>query len=328
MKHRFSLLIIHCTILTLASLLTACEKEIPIDIDDQQPQIVVMPCHESSAPIALSLTYSRPVYSSFYIRSDESYFPPITNATVTLSVNGTPVETATRDSNCYAFSHIPLAGEELAINISVPGHGAVTAELTVPQAPVLSAIDTNCNNSSFNFSFTLTDPAATADYYSIQLRCIDTSIFISLDDNDSIISSDTSFYDTYTYFSCTDYLLVDNTNINIDLTDPTASNTFNGFEMLFTDATINGQSHRITLSEYGIPRFEKDSYDIWEHRRLIIEVTSLTRDEYLYRQSMQAYEDDDILSFFSEPVQIHSNINGGIGIFSVSPKTTIQIYLP
>ena len=61
--------------------------------------------------------------------------------------------------------------------------------------------------------------------------------------------------------------------------------------------------------------------------RLIVEVTSLTRDQYLFRKTMQSYTSDDMIGIFSEPVQVHSNINGGIGIFGVCVKQSTTIYL-
>ena len=53
------------------------------------------------------------------------------------------------------------------------------------------------------------------------------------------------------------------------------------------------------------------------HAQVILEVTNPTRDLYLFRQTVDSYSYDDLLGTFTEPVQIHSNIDGGIGIFGV-----------
>ena len=99
--------------------------------------------------------------------------------------------------------------------------------------------------------------------------------------------------------------------------------------MLFTDATINGMNHNIKLSTYYIiywDDYSENSSDSTVFRSgYTLEVTALSRDLYLYRQSMNSYSDDELLGFFSEPVQVHSNIDGGIGIFGVSSKNALTI---
>lgn len=331
-------------ILAAALLLTACEKQIDIDIENSESMVVVKASNEAGSPMVVDLTYSRPTFGSFYVRYGEDYFPKVTDATVTLCVEGGATETATRNGGTYTFAHIPQTGEELKLTVSVPGHDEVTSTATVPAMPAISAIDTSNIGNDYEYgyyspalnttiNFTITDPTETADFYSIRLREVASTVITQYDNNRNIISRDTSVDDNYMWFSCTDYLLVNSTDIEdvLDVEDPTASSTYYGREMLFTDATINGQSHRIKITpEYGFT-YEYIDYDAdhVEHTTtvtLYLEVTALTRDVYLYRQTMNNYDYDEILSFFSEPTQLHSNINGGIGIFGVSTKTVNKVF--
>lgn len=325
-------------LLAAVLLLSACEKQIDIDIEDTESLVVVKASNEAGSPLTVDLTYSRPAFGSFYIYYNEDYFTKITNATVSLTVDGGATMTAARDGGIYTFSHIPQPGEELKLSIAVPGRDEVSATATVPLRPDISNVDTSYSASGYdyyspmqvNVSFTLNDPSATDDYYAIRLREIDTVIYIERDDDGNITSRDSSIEEYYRFFECTDYLLVNNNGIDID--DPTAARTFSGTEMLFTDATINGMSHDIKL---------KGLYDrYWDYKDspkpsdstavnygLYLEVTSLSRDLYLYRQTMNSYSDDELLGFFSEPVQVHSNIEGGIGIFGVCSKVVYRIPL-
>lgn len=332
------------SILAAALLLTACEKQIDIDIENSESMVVVKALNEAGNPLVVDLTYSRPTFGSFYVRYGEDYFPKVTDATVTLSIDGGAVDTATRNGGTYTFAHIPQTGEELKLTVSVPGHDEVTASATVPAMPTVSAIDTSNIGNGYNYDyynpilnttihFTITDPMETADFYSVRLREVASTIITQYDSDRNIISRDTSVDDNYMWFSCTDYLLVNSTDIDdvLDVEDPTASTTYYGREMLFTDATINGQSHRIRIApEYGFS-YEYIDYDAdsVEHTTIVtlyLEVTALSRDIYLYRQTMNNYDYDEILSFFSEPIQVHSNINGGIGIFGVSTKTVNKVF--
>ena len=339
-----------------------CEKQIDIDIENLESQVVVQSQGEAGVPLAVSLTYSRPTFGSFYVYNGEDYFQSITDATVTLSVNGGTPETATRDhgtqaprlQNCgtYTFSHIPQPGEELELAISVPGKDEVKASATVPLLAQVGDITVSTvtelpdidGNADVNISVfvPLTDRASSDDYYSIIMTRYDTTIYTYYDEADAV-----SFYDTVIYerdwFECQDQLLVNDMD-PVDAIEGMSIPTFYGSEMLFTDAYINGTTHSIELRTYadiyyynneGRWRDDGNGYYMEYpyrftyviHSTFKIEVKTLTRDLYLYRQTMDNYSDDELLGYFSEPVPIHSNIDGGIGIFGLSSKKTYSVTL-
>lgn len=328
------------TLLLIATmlLLAACEKQIDIDIEYTEPQVVVMSQNNAGDPVSLTLTYSRPVYGTYYIRNGEDYFQQITDATATLSVNGASAITATRTGNTYTFAYTPQPDDQLNLSIAVPGHEAVTATATVPHTPSLTNVNFRREGTSMHYetyfdsstvSFTLTDNNATTDYYSIRLRCIDTAVLVKRNYYDSILGYDTVYHDRYLNFECVDYLIVHNSDLGslVGDLDPVSTSTYYGDELLFTDAEINGLSHTIKLSPSSYhynDYYEEEYYYYGEmteyHARLILEVTNLTRDLYLFRQTVDSYSYDDLLGTFTEPVQIHSNIDGGIGIFGVCVK--------
>ena len=326
--------------------LSACEKPIELDIEYTESKVVVMSQNDADAPASLTLTYSRPVYGTYYIRNGEDYFQQITNATASLSVNGGNALTATRTGNRYSFSYTPVAGDNLNLLISVPGKGQVTATATVPTTPTVTDVTFTHPDTSMLYedyydnstiSLTLTDNASSTDYYSVRVRCIDTCYAIIRNYHDSIIRCDTVYHDQYLDFECVDNLLIQNSDLgSIVETDlnPIGAMLYWGDELLFTDANINGQKHTIQLSPESHVEYypEIGDYSFYgemsEYRaRLIVEVTSLTRDQYLFRQTMRSYSEDDMIGIFSEPVQVHSNINGGIGIFGFCMKHSTIFYL-
>lgn len=316
-------------------LLAACEKQIDIDIEYTEPQVVVMSQNNAGNPVSLTLSYSRPVFGTYYIRNGEDYFQQITDATATLSVNGASSITATRTGNTYSFAYTPQPNDQLNLSIAVPGHKAVTATATVPHTPSLTNVNFRREGTSMRYesyfdsstvSFTLTDNNATTDYYSIRLRCIDTAVLVKRNYYDSILGYDTVYHDRYLNFECVDYLIVHTSDLGslVGDLDPVSTSTYYGDELLFTDAEINGLSHTIKLSPSSYhynDYYEEEYYYYGEmteyHAQVILEVTNLTRDLYLFRQTVDSYSYDDLLGTFTEPVQIHSNIDGGIGIFGV-----------
>lgn len=325
-------------------LLAACEKQIDLDIEYTEPQVVVMSQNDADDPVSLTLTYSRPIYGTYYVRNGEDYFQQITNATATLSVNGGNAITATRNGNRYSFPYTPAAGDNLSLQISVPGKDKVTATATVPTAPSVANVTFSHPDTSMIYSnyyenstvnLTLTDNASSTDYYSIRVRCIDTCYAVIRNYYDSITGYDTVYNDRYLEFECIDNILIQNSDLGsmVEL-DPTGAMRYYGDELLFTDANINGQQHTIKLSPYSYVEYypEIGDYSFYGEMteysaRLIVEVSALTRDQYLFRQTMQSYTYDDMIGLFSEPVQVHSNINGGIGIFGVCVKQSTTFYL-
>ena len=320
-------------------LLAACEKQIELDIEYTEPQVVVMSQNDADNPVSLTLTYSRPVFGTYYVRNGEDYFQQITNATVTLSVNGGNTLTATRNDGTYTFAHTPHSGEQLSLTVNVPGKGNFTATTTVPQAPLVGnithTIRSNSNESEdmdVSLFIPFTDRGGTTDYYSIIMHQFDTVCYTYYDNDGAVIDQDTlTFADGW--FECQDQLIVDDMDYEAVLEGLAPVTVFYGDELLFTDARINGTTHTIELQTYlnlyrynyegqNIEGHYNDNYTYVVHTTFHIEVAALSHDHYLFRQTINNYSNDDMIGIFSEPIQIHSNIEGGIGIFGVCSKKT------
>lgn len=327
-------------IIMAAVLLTACEKQVDMDIEALEPEVVVKAFGVTDSPLWVRLTYSRPIFGTFYVRDGESYFEEIDDANVSLTVNGMTVGSAVGDGGDYTFAYTPQAGDRLALSIAVPRYEVVTAEAEVPQMPQASNVSASGGESSSLYDkvvrFTLTDRAATDDYYSVRLRVHEIYYYTEYDSAETVISRDTNDYEYYADFSCTDYTVISNSDIDIE--DPEATNTYWGDELLFTDANISGLSHefRLQIRDYGGGYYEDerpyyyDGRSHWEQQSVItckLEVSALSRDNYLYLQTVDAYDDDELLSLFGEPVQLHSNVNGGIGIFGIRSRLTLNVPL-
>ena len=312
--------------------LVSCEKEIEISLEDQQQKVVVQSSTNSvDQPVSLTLTYSRPIFGDHYYNTYEYYgFPTIDNADVTLEIDGGAALTAMREGNTYTFAHIPQAGERLDLRVSVPGGATVTSTATVPQKPDVTSVSIDVDNtdeyygySTLHLRFTLNDHAAEGNYYSVRIKEIDTIIHTY--HNGETIVHDTIPSEGYQYFSCTDYMLVSSNNIDDmfdQFEDPEALNTYHGTEFLFSDANINGQHHTLELQVDNIelPYIYNGDDGLWEtFFSYTLEVTALTKDLYLYRKTINS-SGDDLMEIIGEPVQIHGNIDGGIGIFGVSNK--------
>ncbi len=323
-------------------LLSGCEKQIPINIDDQEAKVVVHAQGEADSPLSMTITKSIPVFGVTYSSDGSSQFPKVTNAQVSITVNGSPTPlTAISDGNRYSLPYSPQEGDYIDLTINVPGYPTLTASTTVPAKPVVGDLHltesryTNIDGyDEVNLSLfvPLTDREATADYYCITLNRYDTAIYTYYDDDGVIVACDT-LTDIVSWFECQDQLIV--TEIDpADALDGAVVPIFYGSEMLFSDQRINGTSHNIELNpslylgSYQFEGYNRNNqyysrFTFTLHCAFVVGISTLTRDDYLYRKTLQSAYNDDLTGFFSEPVQIHSNIDGGIGIFSINTKKTL-----
>lgn len=326
-------------------LLAACEKQVDIDVDAQQPKVVVYATGEADSTMYLRLTYSRPVFSTFYVSDTENYFKEIDNATVTLSVNGGNY-VATNSGGNYTVNYAPQPGDYLKLMVKVPGKDDVTAEATVPSQPSATDLVMETASSSerpnvlwgSKLRFKLIDDGSTTDYYSLSMLRVDTIYYTEVDNDGNVTDHDTVSFQQSVYFKCIDYTVITNTDIESSLEmEEGAANTFYGDNFIFSDANINGMRHEFTFEQiesYGCYSEDYgDHYGDDNHHWVALGtstyylvVTALSRDMYLYQQSLDSYTDGELFGLFGEPVQIHSNVEGGIGIFGINTKSVYQFY--
>ncbi len=322
-------------LLTLSALLLAACEEKVIDIDpgDIEKKVVAIAQVEADSTISLRLTYSR-----FFL--DTRPFAEIADATVALTVNGTAsAASVNHDGGNYTIAYTPQPGDRLALRVDVPGRGTVTSETTVPETPVAGNVRVTYGTDTYGDStltiyFRLSDDGSQANYYGIRVRKEDT-LFHAYNYNpyNDSISIDTTFRSYYTQFSCKDVMITDNTDLALVLNDGTVTSSW----LPFTDDKFNGKDHEVAIS-YNIYR-DYDSYDTWYENyegqyvdhyrysrpRVFVEVISYTRDRYLYEVTTNSYSDDFLSTMFTEPVLIHTNVNGGIGIFAAVSRTVIEL---
>lgn len=285
-----------CGILALAS----CEKVVEFNIDDTEPRVVVMAQGESDSLLSVRLTYSR-----FFL--DANDFKVIDNATVSMVSNGTQWPAAVYQNDMYRFGQAAHCGDTLQLTVAVPGKQDITAACRVPFPPQASLtsvnehVDGNGNNVVLHIR--LNDPPDERNYYRITLL----SKYYWIDNYDNPNSTDTVFVATEHHFECSDYAIIDQTDLT-NIID--GENTFNGSQLSFSDDRINGQSHDIIL---------KFDHYYGDMNQYIIVMESLPRDLYLYERSITQSRND--MEFLSEPTQIHCNVTkGAIGIFGIKAR--------
>lgn len=324
MKNRAFFIILISILLTSV---TSCRKVIDFSGEITDPYLVMV-----SQPQADSVWTVRVSQSRFFLNNDT--IPLIANAQVYMMVNGenaNGMATYLGDGR-YTSGIRPKPGDSLSLRVVVPERGEMTAGCRVPTQPVVSdaeiIIDTTMEcqiwtdyndsthyeyyvNGDAVFKIKIHDPADQKNYYMLRVARI-------LDDDDP----------DYLYITVDDNVLFD-----IDATEEVfdlglQDDGSYGNRVMFTDERINGTTHTVSARVYygSVTSFDYGNPTSFSLNPTQIEVYSISRDLYLYLKTVKAAESqDEFTQIFSEPVQIYSNVNGGIGILGAASKSVIKL---
>lgn len=304
--------------LSLAVLAFAgCEKEIEFDGDTTEQEVVLVSQPEADSVWMVRLTWSR-----FFL--SEKPIATIDDATVMLTVNGTPFGTATAEGNGMYNTHMkPSAGDSLQLQVTVSGRPIADAACRIPQPPRVSRTEVTTDTVIKTYQGYYTDIDSSYTIYDTNYI---TTILLTLDDP----AGEHNYYCLELQYRNGDEAIWRNYNISVednvifseqvedDIFDIGGSeNESYGSHVYFSDANINGASHTIRLDH---PPYMLNDYS---DRRLV--VRSLSKELFLYLRSLKSQQNSDGIGFLSEPVQIICNVHNGIGVLGGSAAHVINL---
>jgi len=288
---------------------TACEKEILFEEAESDPMLVVNGIQKVGEPARLNVERS-----SFYIDTEKDF--RVANVVADLYVNGAFKETLqVMDSmyfECYEDwetgeiheelqygftycegTYLLCEGDDLRFEVrSSDFKETAVAEVKMPSSPDVISFDTirmshseQSNYTTVYFKLKISDPTG-PDFYNLNPEDAMVGFFT----NDPVFTDITSFEDVDDLFGVTDYY---------------GYSAYNAFK----DDYFDGKEYSLTLSVmvYG----EELEYPFTLH------VSRVDEALYRYLNSYRAYEQtnpDGLLGMFTEPVQVYSNVQNGIGV--------------
>ena len=266
---------------------TSCIKEVEFTGEETAP-MPVLNCVVNDGDTVVYADLSK---SLFFLRRGD--FAPITDAEVTLTCNGTEYPMTLVNDSVYRLRHTFVSGDVVSISATMPEFGTITSEtVTVPQNPlVVSALgDFYGEKQSFIIKFLNNNPGGT--YY--QVAVYGDSLQNGNNNGYEYISS----YDSRLLFSNTDFPSINE-----------------GQFLLFPANNFVGDTCSLTID------FENT---LSTRSIYLVEVWSISESLYKYVSTMYNYLDTRG-NPFSEPVQVYTNIMGGLGIFGAKSRTTSVI---
>lgn len=340
----------HCISIIAAAfilLFASCEKIIDFNGSQTKPLLVVNGIQRQGEPARVTVSHSQ-----FFLSNDDDY--SVSNAVVKLYINGQYIETLqhTVDTLTYSWSdetsdvyfgtRVLEAGDSVRFEVSAPDFEPVKTGTIIPDVPFVVSFDTS-----------RTETETVSEYYS----------FTDIDENgdscyitwtgDTIWPNDISggrFYFNLRFNDKADELNYYNLSIiNGFLTTYSddfvfASSYLDPFEQIgsalggetnyyylresnpFSDTYFNGKEYNLSFYDYNYTFLYEPS---------ITFEASLSSVDYNYYQYIRTYlqsEDNDgmgsLVGMFSEPTQVYSNVEGGVGIVcseSVASKRSVTI---
>ena len=286
-------------IISFAALLLflACEKEIELKQEEVDPRIVVNSIFTQDDFIWMHLSESRDVLYEGELPIIENAIPKL------LDADGNVIGEFTYDwSGLYYCSTVLLEpGTTYGIRVEAEGLKTVSASSIFP-SNITAAVDTMAAlDDQLDVTVNFADNASQSNFYGISMTYYGTYI-------DEI--GDTVIYQNKRFETNEFYVANGNSGINGEKYSR---------EFLFSDDSFNGQSVNFTGTVDRLNEDEPAGY-------YLIKLKNLSEDLFKYDLSYKKYKDSQG-NPFAEPVQVHSNITDGLGIFAGSNAYTDTIWL-
>lgn len=336
MKHIAKILLISCLGLS------ACRTAIDIPEDDARRDLTVIfagSTAEGLAPQTMRIS-----------RTDFSHFRLKNNAQITLTVDGQeiPVTPATgeKSKGRYTLSYAFSPGQKVAIRVQ-EGGSIVTAQTEVPRLPqlidfdveeILVGEDDDYKHSELLWRVRLRDWAGESNYYRIsatqqdiyedgdtheELSLAEPQVVELSGARDPIISLGRPRSEASSGFGIDEIL---------------QGKSFTNAYAAFPDVLFEGKEVEVKLLSPSRRNFDEYEYSTYlssdeykevkigdvirklryKHQLYTLSLHATSEDLYQYYQTLGRFKASSGGSPFVSPIQLHSNITGGAGIFSVS----------
>jgi len=325
-------------ILLTAFFLISCEKEIDFKGKEEAPRMVLNAIINPDSCIKVFLSESQ-----FFLSTNIEY-KGINDAKVYVWRNGKMIEELIFDGKMtYTGSFIPSIGDKIKITAEHPDYPSVVSEEVVIPTPIqiisIDTVDFKCYATKYSGLYTGDD---VGDYYPNYEITEDSVYRVVTSSKVRIIFNDPEKIKNYyrVFVGINDKYDGENDSYNRVFcysTDLVFSNSMMGLENTcwyneFDDLLFDGETYTLTIGFYQERSYNRsDEYyyrdRIPNEREITVRLESLCESNYKYYSSLSlsGYVGDGV---FSEPVQIYSNIKGGMGIVGAYSASRSTIQLP
>jgi len=301
----------------LFGILISCEKDIEFNGEIAQPLVVVNSFLSTDSIATAHISKSR------FFLSNNSFFDSITNATVSIFVNGSLKENLTHQRfGLYQGTYIPKPGDNVSMVVKVPQYeGEVTSSTSIQNKSNILSVDTTI---TIKFSDSIFYDKVVVGH----IFHYDCDIKLRIRDN----ANEKNFYRLVAkkhHLSTPEHPIWNRgyfISFKLEGFENQPGNLINFLEdseswqdeHLIPDDFFNGKElilkFRTDFTSVKLkPEYEHLSFLRVGNESLNINLQTISKDLYLYLKSRRAAQ-NLADGFFAEPVQIFNNIRNGLGI--------------
>lgn len=290
-----------------------CTKYIDFEGDDATPRLVVNGLVTPDSPVSVTLS------NSVGYLNDGDIERQVDGVVTLRDGDGALIEVLQHTGNgVYSGSTDATAGARYRIEVDHPGFESVSADDRVPLPVTILSLDTSTvlvdnffgPEEGLEFRFRFADPSGEANFYLLEVfQRIEYYIdFIFDPNNQGQLIPDTVWYTQpvweSVFMSSSDQVIAsENSGFLGD------AQSF-GSKFYFSDALFDGTTREFTV--------RGSTGESWaEGTQYRLRLSSLSEAYYLYRQTLRSFDNTNG-DPFAQPVQVYSNIFGGLGIFGSS----------
>ena len=305
-------------ILLVVLIVSSCQKVIEFSGSITDPQMVVNCLLTPDSVVSAQVSQSR------FFLSNSATFESIDNANVSLYVNGLLKDNSLtgKANGLYAGAYKPVVGDSISLKVKIPGQNDITCSTTIPHPVGPFWINSNLELTGINTPIVaVVTPKTGGDPVTDTIgTSVGSRLFLSLTfkDNPDVTNYYRLVVYTKTYSGTkvtTDYTFyfddIVSGNSTGDAVGPPTSLSSNKFNV-FSDELFNGKQYSLKFSvDDNFNSYFPGQSRPQSSKSLFVNLQSISKSYYLYLQTRSNIKTN---SFFAEPVQVYSNINGGVGI--------------
>lgn len=286
----------------LAFFVQSCQTVVDVELPEPENKLVVNCLFAQDSTFYFQISHTATIL-------DPDSIEIIKDASIKLTSSDGEEETLTElgtyylqfeEKQYYKSNMRATSGITYTIEVSHPDYKTVIAQAEVPEGITIQGIDTSTivdnGYEVYRLDITFEDPIGT-NYYDVKLHYATVSPIY--DEQGNIIAYAPMVTPVY-YYPANENLLTGNAGT------------------AFSDVFFEGQRFKLNLNVdkyYFENSFFGDTTSQSFPGILLIELRTISEDYFLYEQSLNKYfvaEGDP----FAQPVQVTTNIDGGLGIFA------------
>lgn len=326
--------------LSVIYLLCSCINDIEFNGEQQESKLVMNSFLTPDSAVKVHITRSK------FFLEDDTKFDAITNADVKLFVNGSFVEKLSHIQNgYYAGNYFPKEHDVIKLVASAPQLEEVNASTTIIPNQLIIGVDSTTLSLGatpiIEYKYSPTTHITSLDTIGYNYnKGLDLRIRFKDKPNEKnfyrILVTQKSYFENGKFMTGGAITRLDDMVFGNNNTDFTGEGSFNSVYNEFNDQLFDGDSYELKIrvlyfcGKLFENKIKTNTSTIettkFTKKEIVVHLQSISESYYRFLKSLSVYNNAN--DFLSEPVQIYSNIENGMGILVNYTQSTKAIEIP